>query len=176
MTLAVSFSDFNTPIPSINDRTDIMFTSGSTGRPKGVIVPQRGPLNFMLAAAVTLQVELPSLPFPLPPHLSSMHTQQSICGADVRGCTNGAITFDLSLADLLFPLVVGGQVEVMGNEIVRNMTQWVERMEGSGVTCLWATPSVLTLLTDLSELPNSIKSIHNGKSGCPPIKFDVYYI
>lgn len=142
-----------------------MFTSGSTGRPKGVIVPQRGPLVFMLAAAISLRVKLPRVPFPLPHYLSSAlnHNETLIDGADVCGCTNGAITFDLSLADLLFPLFVGGRVEVVRGETEGRMIRWVEtqldRMEKSGVTCIWATPCVLSLLTYLSDVPPSINSI-----------------
>jgi amino acid adenylation domain-containing protein len=67
----------------------VMYTSGSTGRPKGVVVPHRGIVNRLL----WMQEELG-------------------CGAGDRVLHKAPVTFDVSLWELLWPLLAGGCVVV----------------------------------------------------------------
>eukprot|EP00026_Physarum_polycephalum_P002120 Phypoly_transcript_02124.p1 GENE.Phypoly_transcript_02124~~Phypoly_transcript_02124.p1 ORF type:complete len:957 (+),score=96.30 Phypoly_transcript_02124:103-2871(+) len=128
------------------DACYICFTSGSTGRPKGVILPHRGAINFMFAAASILGFQLPI----------SDHFEPPV---SLTGCTNGAITFDLSIADIFFPLTMGGKVFVVGSSRLTNVESFVNSMCQAQVSIVWMTPSVLRLLTENFALPPSLTDI-----------------
>ncbi len=75
------------PRPELRDAAYVMYTSGSTGRPKGVVVSHRVLLDRLLGTA-----ERPGVG----------------PGDGVLAMT--ALSFDPCLAELLVPLLVGGQV------------------------------------------------------------------
>jgi amino acid adenylation domain-containing protein len=72
--------------PSLRDIAYVLYTSGSTGRPKGVAVPHRSLTDRIVALA-----RVPGL----------------AAGESIVSMT--ALSFDISLAELLVPLSVGGR-------------------------------------------------------------------
>ena len=74
-----------------DDLAYVIFTSGSTGKPKGAMVHRRGMVNHLLAKAEDLAVS----------------------ASDVV-VQNAPLTFDISVWQMLLPLIVGGTVRVVG--------------------------------------------------------------
>ncbi len=103
----------------------VIFTSGSTGVPKGAMVEQRGMLNHLLAKVEDL----------------------AITAADVV-VQNAPQGFDISVWQMLAPLLVGGTVHVVDDETARDPHALLEEVERGGVTILETVPSFLRALLD----------------------------
>ncbi|MFH8752548.1 non-ribosomal peptide synthetase [Streptomyces rimosus] len=84
------------PLPALSVRPGnaayVIYTSGSTGRPKGVVVTHRAVHNFARWSTGTLGPE---------------------AFARVLGATS--LSFDMSVFEILVPLMTGGSVELVGN-------------------------------------------------------------
>ncbi|WP_370934469.1 amino acid adenylation domain-containing protein [Amycolatopsis sp. cg13] len=76
-----------------DDLAYVIHTSGSTGKPKGVMVHRRGMVNHLLAKAEDL----------------------ALSPTDVVAC-NAPVTFDVSVWQMLAPLIVGAQARVTTRE------------------------------------------------------------
>ncbi|CCD97206.1 putative Non-ribosomal peptide synthetase [Bradyrhizobium sp. ORS 375] len=101
----------------------VMFTSGSTGRPKGVVV-ERGALASFFHA-ISLQI-----PFsPDDCHLATT-----------------TVSFDISILELLLPLLNGARVVVAEESDVADPNALKAIIRRSGVTSMQATPSLWKLL------------------------------
>src|SRR5690606_22394376 len=81
------------------DLGDVLFTSGSTGLPKGAMVHRAGMNNHLLAKVDDL----------------------ALTGADVV-VQNAALTFDISVWQMMAALVVGGRTAVYGDETALDAT------------------------------------------------------
>jgi amino acid adenylation domain-containing protein len=92
----------------------VIYTSGSTGRPKGIAIPHRG--------AVTTLTWL-----------------KEFCGAELGSvlCST-SVCFDLSIVELLGPLLAGGRCVV-----VDNLLDWIESDLAFPVTMISSVPSVV---------------------------------
>lgn len=102
----------------------VMFTSGSTGAPKGILGRYKS-LN----------------------HFVDWQCHCFTLDAHTRSAQLAPVTFDVSLRDILVPLVVGGQVTVPPHDLIaapRKLLGWLRDHE---VTLLHCVPSVLRLLT-----------------------------
>ncbi|MFI9382020.1 amino acid adenylation domain-containing protein [Kutzneria sp. NPDC052558] len=104
-----------------DDLAYVIFTSGSTGKPKGAMVHRRGMVNHLLAKAEDLGVS----------------------AADVV-VQNAPLTFDISVWQMLLPLIVGGTVRVVG----RSTAADPDALFSVPCTVLEVVPSLLRAALD----------------------------
>ncbi|MEU4522044.1 amino acid adenylation domain-containing protein [Amycolatopsis sp. NPDC024027] len=112
----------------------VIFTSGSTGRPKGAMVHRRGMVNHLLAKVEDLGLE-PS---------------------DVV-VQNAPVTFDVSVWQMLAPLLVGGRVRVVSRVVAADPDALFGLIRAEGVSVLEVVPSLLRAALDswdLAEQPD----------------------
>jgi amino acid adenylation domain-containing protein len=107
------------------DRAYVIYTSGSTGRPKGVMVEQRGMLNHLYAKISDLRID-----------------ETDVLAQNASQC------FDISVWQMLAPLLVGGRVHVAGDEAAYDAQALVAEVEREGVTLLEVVPSLLGAMLD----------------------------
>jgi acyl-coenzyme A synthetase/AMP-(fatty) acid ligase/acyl carrier protein len=61
-------------------------------------------------------------------------------------------SFDISVWQLLAVLLVGGQVSIFTNEVVRNPAKLLEKVEQQGISILEVVPSLLLMMLDNIEI------------------------
>jgi amino acid adenylation domain-containing protein len=111
----------------------VIFTSGSTGEPKGAMCEQAGMLNHLLAKIEDLGLD----------------------HGDVVAQTAPA-GFDISVWQLLAPLLVGGRVEIVPPEVIEDVERLVATLAARGVTVAQLVPSYLELVvTRLEHAPSA---------------------
>ncbi|WP_329521404.1 amino acid adenylation domain-containing protein [Spirillospora sp. NBC_01491] len=103
----------------------VLFTSGSTGRPKGAVVEHQGMLNHLHAKIVDL----------------------GLTGADVVAQT-APLGFDISVWQMLCPLLVGGRVDVIGDETGHDPVAFARAVDGQGITVVELVPTLVGHLLD----------------------------
>ena len=108
----------------------LLFTSGSTGEPKGVMVHHRGLLNHLLAKIEDLGL-----------------------GPSDRVAQTAAASFDISLWQMVAPLLVGARVEILSDAVVRDPDRLLSEVESREITVLELVPSVLGPFLDAMERP-----------------------
>jgi amino acid adenylation domain-containing protein len=109
-----------------------LFTSGSTGVPKGVLVSQGGLLHHLLFKIRDLSL-----------------------GPGDAIAQTAPQCFDISVWQMLTPLVVGGRVEVFPNAVAQDPLLLLSETERTGVAVLEVVPSLLRLLLDEVEARGS---------------------
>jgi amino acid adenylation domain-containing protein len=112
----------------------VLFTSGSTGRPKGVTVTH-GSLGYLLRAFSQL--------VPLRP------------GDRFTAVTS--FGFDISILELLLPLVTGAHVTVADADQARDGIALARLLAADGTTALQATPATWRLLTAAGGVPPQVR-------------------
>ena len=118
-----------------------IYTSGSTGKPKGVLIEHRSVYNFLL----------------------SMQDAPGITSHDTCLALT-SLSFDISVLELVLPLIIGGQVVLAPKKTSIDSQQLTKLVESHNVTLLQATPTSLQTLTDektISKL-SSLKTIISG--------------
>lgn len=110
------------------DLAYVIYTSGSTGRPKGVAIEHRAALNT----------------------LADINTRFGI-GPEDRFLGLSALTFDLSVQDILGPLRVGGALVLPSAEQEKDPAHWWERLVSGRVTVWNSTPALMGLLVEYAE-------------------------
>ncbi|MEK2494649.1 amino acid adenylation domain-containing protein [Kitasatospora purpeofusca] len=113
------------PAVAEDDLAYVIYTSGSTGQPKGVQVPHRALANF----------------------LRSMRERPGLTAGD----TLLAVTthsFDISLLELLLPLVTGARVVVAERGTAADGERLSRLLAASGASVVQATPSTWRMLLD----------------------------
>ncbi|MDX3308246.1 amino acid adenylation domain-containing protein [Streptomyces sp. ME08-AFT2] len=113
------------PAGSGDDLAYVIFTSGSTGRPKGAMVHRAGMVNHLLAKADDLH---------LTPHDVVVH--------------NAPVTFDISVWQMLCPLITGGRLLVVDRDTAADPQELFGRIATDGVTVLEVVPSLLRAAVD----------------------------
>ncbi|GAA0214594.1 hypothetical protein GCM10009527_007930 [Actinomadura nitritigenes] len=109
----------------------VLFTSGSTGRPKGAVVEHQGMLNHLWAKIVDLE----------------------LTGDDVVAFT-APLGFDISIWQMLSPLLVGGRVDVIGDEVGHDPVAFARAVDEQGITVVELVPTMVRhLLEDLPGAP-----------------------
>ncbi|TGB13250.1 non-ribosomal peptide synthetase [Streptomyces sp. MZ04] len=103
----------------------VIFTSGSTGRPKAVAVHRAGMVNHLLAKVEALGLT-----------------------PDDRLLHNAPVTVDISVWQMLTPLLVGGVVRVVDREAAREPRALFETVRADDVTVLEVVPSLLSAAID----------------------------
>ncbi|WBP87684.1 non-ribosomal peptide synthetase [Kitasatospora cathayae] len=106
----------------------VIYTSGSTGRPKGAMVHRDGMVN----------------------HLLAKHADLELSEADTV-VHNAPVTFDISVWQMLSPLVAGGRLRVVSRELAGDPGALFALADAEGVTVLEVVPSLLRAALDSWE-------------------------
>ncbi|MEO3825209.1 AMP-binding protein [Actinomadura sp. B10D3] len=114
------------PRPAAPDQPRyVLFTSGSTGRPKGAVVEHRGMLNHLWAKNIDLE----------------------LTGADVVAFT-APLGFDISIWQMLSPLLLGGRVDVIGDATGHDPAAFARAVDEQGITVVELVPTMVRHLLD----------------------------
>ncbi|MER7751514.1 amino acid adenylation domain-containing protein [Kitasatospora sp. NPDC097643] len=119
------------PFPAAGGPADlayVIYTSGSTGRPKGAMVHRDGMVN----------------------HLLAKHEDLELSEADTV-VHNAPVTFDISVWQMLSPLLAGGRLRVVTREQATDPTGLFALAAAEGVTVLEVVPSLLRAALDAWE-------------------------
>ncbi|MFF1373014.1 amino acid adenylation domain-containing protein [Streptomyces virginiae] len=104
----------------------VCFTSGSTGKPKGAMVHRRGMNNHLLSKVEDLGL-----------------------GDGDRVVMNAPLTFDISVWQMLAPLITGGQVHLVTRDTARDPAALFDDAARRGITVLETVPSFVRAAVDL---------------------------
>jgi amino acid adenylation domain-containing protein len=111
----------------------VIYTSGSTGAPKGAMVEQRGLVNHLFANIRDLE----------------------LVPAD-RVAQTASQCFDISVWQMLAPLLVGARTVVLEDRVAHQPLALVRAVEAAGITVMETVPSMLrTLLEELERRPEA---------------------
>ncbi|MCN9243774.1 amino acid adenylation domain-containing protein [Streptomyces sp. RY43-2] len=111
--------------PGPGDLAYVIYTSGSTGRPKGVQITHGALANF----------------------LRSMQERPGIARDDVLLAVT-SLSFDISVLELLLPLVAGARVVVAPRDVAADGPALAEALDAAGATLMQATPSTWRMLVE----------------------------
>ena len=103
----------------------VIYTSGSTGVPKGAMIEQRGMVNHLYAKIDDLALT-----------------------ATDKVAQTASQSFDISVWQMLAALVIGGQVEIVGDDVAHDAGQLLPRIEKERVTIIETVPSLLRSMLD----------------------------
>ncbi|MFA1539035.1 amino acid adenylation domain-containing protein [Actinomadura monticuli] len=112
-------------LTSLDQPRYVLFTSGSTGRPKGAVVEHQGMLNHLWAKIVDLE----------------------LTGADAVAFT-APLGFDISIWQMLCPLLLGGRVEVVGDGVAHDPEAFARAVDDRGITVVELVPTMVRHLLD----------------------------
>jgi amino acid adenylation domain-containing protein len=112
----------------------VIFTSGSTGVPKGAMVEDGGMLNHLHAKIRDLGL-----------------TELDVVAQTASQC------FDISVWQFLAPLLVGGRVDVLADDVAHDPLALVRAVAASGITVIETVPSLLRMM--LEETGDDIASL-----------------
>jgi len=111
--------DFTSPNASDN-LAYVIYTSGSTGAPKGVMIHQLGMLNHIWANIDALQL-----------------TGKDILAQTASQC------FDISVWQFLTPLIMGGRVQILPDDVTKDPAVLLGDVDRRGITIFESVPSLL---------------------------------
>ncbi|WP_030799834.1 non-ribosomal peptide synthetase [Streptomyces sp. NRRL S-337] len=120
------------PVGEPRDPAYVIFTSGSTGRPKGAVVERRGMLNHLLAKIEDLGL-----------------------GPADTVVWNAPVTFDVSVWQMLGPLLAGGVVQIVPHEVAADPEALFGTVADHAVTVLEVVPSLLRAALDLWQVSDT---------------------
>ena len=106
----------------------VLFTSGSTGTPKGAMVRHEGMLNHLLLKIRSLSL-----------------------GPGDAVAQTAPQSFDISVWQMLAPLLAGGRTEIFSGEAAQDPRRLLDTAERTGVAVLEVVPSLLRVLLDEIE-------------------------
>ncbi|CCH30551.1 non-ribosomal peptide synthetase [Actinosynnema sp. NPDC047251] len=112
-----------------DDLAYVIFTSGSTGKPKGAMVHRAGMVNHLLAKVEDL----------------------GLTDAD-SVVQNAPLTFDISVWQMLAPLVAGGRVRVVGRDTAADPDLLFGLVANERITVLEVVPSLLRAALDAWDI------------------------
>ena len=120
--LAAERSDNPSPVATPSNLAYVMYTSGSTGKPKGAMILHRGLVNYLWWAIRTYAVE-PGRSVPV----------------------HSSVSFDLTVTSLFTPLLAGGTVELLPDDVGAQSLVAALRRSGDR-SLVKITPAHLALL------------------------------
>jgi len=126
-----------------NTTAYIIFTSGTTGKPKGVLIPHSAVVNFLQSMAKA----------------PGMSSKDKICAVTT-------LSFDIAVLELLLPLTVGAQIELVDGAIAADGNALAELINQSRATMMQATPTTWRMLLEAGwqRLPgNAFKILSGGE-------------
>jgi amino acid adenylation domain-containing protein len=147
-TAAISPRDSQEPLRQMGcDQAYILFTSGSTGVPKGVAPTRDNLANFLLA----------------------MTFEPGFCEDD-HFLALTPISFDISILELLLPLVVGATLEIVEDKVRRSAPALSQYINESAATVVQATPASWRLLKNARwSCPRPLTIVCGGEALTPDI-------
>ncbi|MFJ3925333.1 amino acid adenylation domain-containing protein [Streptomyces sp. NPDC090022] len=117
------------PAPPAPDEVRyVLYTSGSTGRPKGAAVEHRGMLNHLWAKADDLALT-----------------------AEDRLAQTAPLSFDISVWQMLAPLLTGGRVQIYDDTRAQEGAALLEAAGRLGTTVLETVPTLIRFLLDAHD-------------------------
>lgn len=114
----------------------VIYTSGSTGVPKGAMIEQRGMINHLYAKIEDLALT-----------------------ATDKVAQTASQSFDISVWQMLAALVVGGQVEIIGDHVAQDAGQLLPRIEKERVTIVETVPSMLRAMLDATSAGSNLPAL-----------------
>lgn len=127
----------------------LMYTSGSAGKPKGVRIGERSVRNFLHAMQELLQFN-----------------------SDTRLLAVTTHAFDISVLELLLPLLAGGRVVVCERETAMDGVQLAHRLDMDCINVLQATPATWKMLIDANWQGTPALTALCGGETLPPVLAD----
>jgi amino acid adenylation domain-containing protein len=121
-----------------------LYTSGSTGRPKAVSVTQGGIAQLM----------------------ASLRPLYGLGPGD-RLVAESTFAFDITVLELLLPVLSGGCVVIADTEQARDASRLRALLADSGATALQATPTGWRMLVDAGGVPDGVKLRISGGEPLP---------
>ncbi|MEM8530664.1 MAG: amino acid adenylation domain-containing protein [Chloroflexota bacterium] len=120
----------NLPKPTMpRNLAYVIYTSGSTGTPKGAMVDQRGMINHLYAK------------------IHDLTLAETDCLAQ-----NASQSFDISVWQLLAPLLVGGQVHILNDTAAYDPQHLLAYLRDGAFTVLEIVPSLFrAMLADITD-------------------------
>jgi D-alanine--poly(phosphoribitol) ligase subunit 1 len=116
---------------SLDQPRYMLFTSGSTGKPKGAVVEHQGMINHLTAKIVDLEM-----------------TEHDVLAQ------TAPLGFDISIWQMLCPLINGGQVTVVSDATSYDSVAFARLIDEQGVTIVELVPTMIrVLLDDLADAP-----------------------
>lgn len=109
----------------------VIFTSGSTGVPKGVMIEYAGMQNH------------------LSEKIRILNMNEDSCVA-----FNVSISFDISIWQMLAPLIVGGKIVIFSNDDIVHTSVFCRKLVANAVTLLEVVPTYLNFIIDESQNSN----------------------
>ncbi|MFB8029443.1 MULTISPECIES: amino acid adenylation domain-containing protein [unclassified Streptomyces] len=120
------------------DLAYVFFTSGSTGEPKGAMVEHAGMLNHLLAKIDDLGIR-----------------EGDVVAQTAPQC------FDISLWQLLAPLITGGHTLLVGQEAIMDVRRFVDTLADGEAGVVQVVPSYLdVVLSFLERHPRPLPHLH----------------
>jgi len=131
------------PVPG-NALAYVIFTSGSTGRPKGVGNEHRGFANLLASFRRALKL-----------------------GGDDRVVAPTALSFDISLFEIVLPLICGADLVIAAAADAREPDRLRSLIERSGANVMQATPQTWRLLDSAGGVPAGLRLRLSGAEALP---------
>lgn len=135
---AESSEPLDLPIPPAG-LAYVMFTSGSTGTPKGAMIR-----HDAIAERLRWQV-----------------TDLFAFGADDASLFKAPLSFDISINEILLPLVCGGRVVVAEPDGELDPGYLLELIEGERVTFIYLVSSMLDILLEAADGTPALRSLRH---------------
>ncbi|WP_369233942.1 amino acid adenylation domain-containing protein [Streptomyces sp. R21] len=110
----------------------LLYTSGSTGRPKGALIEQQGMLNHLWAKVQDLRLS-----------------------PDDRVAQTAPLGFDISVWQMLTPLLIGGCVQFFSDEEAQDGAALLDAVLRRGTTVLETVPTLVRFLLDAADTGGS---------------------
>jgi amino acid adenylation domain-containing protein len=133
------------PVPVPRDALAyVIFTSGSTGQPKGVGVEHRGLANLLASFQRALKVS-----------------------ADDRVVAASALSFDISIFELMLTLTCGATLVIATADEAREPDRLRSLIEAASATVMQATPQTWRLLKSAGGVPAGLRLRISGAEPIP---------